>query len=251
MQHVVKLMAARGVSAVVVVEDLKPIGIVTSHDVMVRVTAPGLDAARVTAGSVMSAPAVTVSENQNVSEAIALMGHHGIHQLPVVDGAGHLVMLLAMDDILLRNLADASILADIVRQQTRRSAGGSPGTREPKVLRFADVPPLPMPPRPVPGVTVGGIATRSKVVPMRKRRPLTRLRFALRAWYQRNRFAVLLVVGASVLGVVVTLYMNALYGYKPSSYEPKDVGREIFLKQQERDQIKQSRPEQERQDPSR
>ncbi len=250
-QHVVKMMAARGVNAVVVVEELKPIGIVTSHDVMVRVTAPGLDAARVMVGTIMSSPIVTVSEDASIHEAITVMGNHGIRRLPVVDGGGRLVMLLAMDDILLLNLADACILSDIVREQTRRSADGSPGPREPKVLRFADVPPPPIPARPAPGDTVGGIVTKPKVVPMMKRRPLTRLHFAIRAWYRQNRLAVLLLAGASVLGVVVSLYLLSFYGYKLSIYEPKDIGREILLKQQELDQLKQNLSEPERQDPSR
>lgn len=247
-QYVVKLMAARGVNAVVVVEDLKPVGLVTSHDIMVRVTARGLDATKVTAGAIMSSPLVTVSEDASVTDALAVMGRHGIRRLPVVDGAGRLVMLLAMDDILLLNLADSSILADIVREQTRRSADAAPGTPGPKVLRFADVPPPPpMPPRLAPGETVGGIAVRPKVVRMVKRRPLTRIHFAVRAWYHRNRLPIVLVVGISILGAMVTLYVSAFYRYKPSYYEPKEDSREIQMKQMELQELQRNQTERDRQ----
>lgn len=250
-QHVVRLMAARGESAVVVVEDLKPVGVVTSRDIVVRVTAPGLDAARVTVGTVMSSPVVTVSEDASVNDAVGLMGQHGIRRLPVVDAAGRLVMLLAMDDILLLNLADSSILADIVREQARRPADATPGTREPKVLRFADVPPLPILPRPAPGGTVGGIAARSKVVSMVRRRPLSRLHFAVRAWYRRNKLPILLMVGAAILGTVATLYVSALYRYKPSYYDPKEGSREIQIKQMELQELQRKQLERDRQDQSR
>ena len=246
-QHVVKLMAARGVSAVVVGEDLKPVGIVTSRDIMVRVTSAGLDAAKVVVGAIMSSPLVTIPENASVNEAIALMGRHGIRRLPVVDEAGCLVMLLAMDDILLRNFADSSILTDIVREQPRRSDDGSPSMREPNAVRFADVPPLPSPPKPEPIRTIGGIATRAKVVPMVKRRPLSRLHYALRAWYRHNRLPIVLLVGAALMGAAATFYMSAFYSYKPAYYEPKEDSREIQIKQMELQELQRKQLERDRQ----
>ncbi len=76
-RHVARLMTARGVGSVVVVDGLKPIGILTDRDVVVRVTAPGLDAMRIRVGTVMSSPVVTVSERESVDAAIQLMKQHG------------------------------------------------------------------------------------------------------------------------------------------------------------------------------
>jgi CBS domain-containing protein len=250
-QHVIKLMAARGVSAVVVVEDLKPVGIVTSRDIMVRVTAPGQDAAKVAVETIMSSPPVTVSESQSVNDAVALMERHGIRRLPIVDETGRLITLLALDDILRLDLADSSGLSGVVRGQTRRPVEGSPGAREPQVVTFADLPPLPMPSRPMSPGTVGGIAAGSKIIPMVKRRPLTRLHFAMRAWYHRNKLPILLMLGASLLGVVVTFYVSAFYSYKPVYYEPKEDSREIQLKQKELEELQQKRSETDRQAQSR
>lgn len=246
-QHVVKLMAAKGVSAVVVTEAFKPVGIVTGHDIMVRVTAPGLDAAKVMVGTVMSAPLVTIVESESVGNAVALMGRHGIRRLPIVDQAGFLVTLLTLDDILRLNLADASVLTDIVREQTRRAGDGSPNIKGPNVVRFADVPPPPLPPKLVSIGAISGIATRSDVVEMVQRRPLRRLNFLVSAWYRRNRLPVLLIVGASILGVAVTFYVSAFYGYKPAHYEPKEDSREIQMKQMELQELQQKKLERDRQ----
>lgn len=246
-QHVAKLMAARGVSAVVVVDGLKPVGIVTGHDIMVRVTAPGLDTAKVMAGTIMSSPLVTVAESESIGDAVALMVRHGIRQLPIVDQTGGLVTLLTLDEILSLNLADSSVLIDIVREQMRRSAGDSPGPRDPSAVTFADVAPPPVLPRATPLGTIGVLATKSAVVPMVKRRPLTRFHYSMRAWYYRNRLPVLLMVGAVLLGTAVTLYVSAFYSYKPAYYDPKEDSREIQLKQKELEELQQKRSERDRQ----
>ncbi|MEK6549733.1 MAG: CBS domain-containing protein [Nitrospirota bacterium] len=246
-QHVAKLMAAKGVSAVVVVEDLKPVGIVTSRDILVRVMSRSLDAAKVMVGAIMSSPLVTVLENGSVNEAIAVMGRRGVRRLPVVDEAGCLVTLLTLDDILRLNLADAGVLTDIVREQTRRAGDGPPNIKGPNVIRFADVPPPPILPKPVSVGTISGIARRSDVVTMVKRHPLRRLDFLVSAWYRRNRLPILLIVGASILGVAVTFYVSAFYGYKPAHYEPKEDSREIQMKQMELQELQRKQSERDRQ----
>jgi len=245
-QHVVKLMAARGVSAVVVVEDLKPVGIVTSRDILVRVVSVNLDAAKFMVGAIMSAPLVTVSESGSVNDAIAVMGRHGIRRLPVVDEAGCLVTLLTLDDILRLNLADAGVLTDIVREQTRRAGDGPSSMKDLNVIRFADVLPPPPPPKPMSIGAISGIATRSDVVTMVKRHPLRRLNFLVRTWYRRNRLPILLIVGAAILGAAATFYLNAFYGYKPVHYEPKEDSREIQIKQMELQELQQKQSERNR-----
>lgn len=242
-RHVVKLMAAKGVSAVVVTEAFKPVGIVTGHDIMVRVTAPGLDAAKIMVGTIMSAPLVMIAESESVGNAVALMGRHGIRRLPIVDQAGFLVTLLTLDDILRLNLADPIVLAGIVREQARRAGDGSPDMTGPNVVRFADVPPPSLPPKPMSIGAISGIASRSGVVTMVKRHPLSRLHFLARTWCRRNRLPILLIVGASILGAAVTFYVSAFYGYKPAHYEPKEDSREIQMRQMELQELQRKQSE--------
>ena len=245
-QHVVKLMAAKGMSAVVVTEAFKPVGIVTHHDIMARVTAPGLDAAKTMAGTIMSAPLVMIAESESVGSAVALMGRHGIRRLPIVDQAGFLVTLLTLDDILRLHLADSSTLTGVVREQARRAGNGSPDMAGSHVVRFADVPPPPPPSKPVSIGAISGIATRSDVVEMVKRRPLHRFHFSVRAWYRYNRLPILLILGAAIVGVVITFYVSAFYGYKPAHYEPKEDSREIQIKQMELQELQRKQAERDR-----
>lgn len=120
--EVARVMAARNVGDVLVVEDGRPIGIVTDRDIVVRVTAVGASAKAVPVRTIMSAGLVVVRADEELSAAIALMGRHGIRRIPVVDANGRLVSILTLDDILLMRLDDMPDLCRIVRQQLRPSA---------------------------------------------------------------------------------------------------------------------------------
>jgi len=247
-QDVAKLMAARGVSAIVVVDDHKPVGIVTSRDILVRTIAARVDAAKVTVGTIMSTPLVTVAEDGSVPDAIALMGRHGIRRLPVVDQAGGLVALLTLDDLLRRNLADAPAPTGIAGEHRRRADDAAPAVQG---TRFADVSPPSMLPKPLPqlapiGGTIGRVATRAVMVKMVARKPLHRFRFSAKTWYVKNRLFLALLVGVSIMGVAITFYVSAFYGYKPTYYEPKEDSREIRLKQMELQELQQKQTERDR-----
>jgi hypothetical protein len=115
------------------------------------------------------------------------------------------------------------------------------------VVRFADVPPPPMPPTLAPMGTISGLATRSAVVRMVPRQPLRRPNFSARTWCRHNRLLLALLVGASMVGVVVTFYVSAFYGYKPAYYEPKDGRREIQIKQMELQELQRKQLERDHQ----
>lgn len=120
-RDVARLMTARGIGSIVVVgQDQKPVGIVTDRDVMVRVTAQGLDPAVVPVGAVMSQPLVTITDQEALETGIAAMNCHGIRRLPIVDGEGCLVSILTMDDIIRHNLANGADLSGIVRDRSIR-----------------------------------------------------------------------------------------------------------------------------------
>ncbi|MQS17127.1 CBS domain-containing protein [Streptomyces kaniharaensis] len=52
------------------------------------------------ARDLMATPAVTVTEDTSVTEAVALVTEHSLHHLPVVDGDGRLTGLLSSHDLL-------------------------------------------------------------------------------------------------------------------------------------------------------
>lgn len=201
-RHIARLMTARGVGSVVVVDGLKPVGIVTDRDVVVRVTAPGLDATRVPVGTVMSAPVVTVSEHDSVDSAIHLMKQHVIRRLPVVDNAGCLSTILTMDDILRLDLAGPGTLSDLIRQQTLRIAGSPGGMAQAvveaqKAVRSASATPA------LPATTA-----RPFVVPMAKRKPFRTRSERARDWVRTNWGLVLIVAALALVIPQIAIYMD-------------------------------------------
>jgi len=109
-----RAMHEGGVGAVVVVEDGRPIGIVTDRDITVRATARRFPPdARI--DSVMSTDLVTGSVEDDVSCALHVFETHPIRRLPLLDDEGALVGLVTADDLLV-NLS--SELAELVRPIT-------------------------------------------------------------------------------------------------------------------------------------
>jgi len=97
--HVARLMALRKISAVIVVNGLRPIGIVTDRDLAVRVIAQGLDPKTASLNLAMTSPLFTISQEQTQEQALELMERYGVRQLPVVDAAGQLVALMTREGV--------------------------------------------------------------------------------------------------------------------------------------------------------
>ena len=112
---VAKLMRENHVGSVIVVDppgSRIPVGIVTDRDIVVEAVAADLDARGLSAGEVMSRNLLTALEGDDASWSLKVMRDHGIRRLPVVDGAGELVGIVALDDL----LECASIaLSDVVQ----------------------------------------------------------------------------------------------------------------------------------------
>jgi len=94
-------MVTEGVGTLVVLGgDRRPVGFVTDRDVMFHCVAEGRDAGRTKVEEIMAAPVVTVSEDLPIEDALSRMAETGVRRLAVVDRAGCLAGLLALDDIL-------------------------------------------------------------------------------------------------------------------------------------------------------
>lgn len=80
-----KLMAAKRVGAVLVVEDKKLIGIFTERDALFRVTATGLDPEATTIGEVMTRSPQTIPPDALFGHALYIMSQNGFRHLPVIE----------------------------------------------------------------------------------------------------------------------------------------------------------------------
>ena len=99
-----------------------PVGIVTDRDIVVEVIAKGVDPNELTVGDIMSKELELASEGDDVSDVLDAMRESGIRRMPVVDSAGALVGVLALDDLLQLYAADLSTIAAIVGTQRHRES---------------------------------------------------------------------------------------------------------------------------------
>lgn len=99
-----RVMRAQHAGCVVVVEQTAqgqvPVGLLTDRDIVVAVVAKEVDAAAVRVSEVSTRGVLTIPEAMGVAEAISVMRRHGVRRLPVVDGAGALVGIVAVDDMI-------------------------------------------------------------------------------------------------------------------------------------------------------
>ena len=93
-QEAAQAMAETECRVVIVVRDGAIDGVLTEHDVLIRVVAAGLDPGQTRVAEVMSAELFTCREDRSPEEAVAEMAEHRINQLPVLDREGRVVGLL-------------------------------------------------------------------------------------------------------------------------------------------------------------
>lgn len=120
-EEAAQLMRQHHVGALVVVEEVsgkrKPVGVVTDRDLVVEVLATQLDAATITVGDIMLPELGIVPENSGVFEAIQFMRAKAVRRLPVVDGQGALIGIVALDDLLALLAEELSELAGLVSRE--------------------------------------------------------------------------------------------------------------------------------------
>ena len=81
--EVVQAMSNCNVDYVIVEQSGKPTGIITEHDIIVRMLTQGLDPRNVIARAVYTNPLVTIEETAPLKEAAKLMTEWKIKHLPV------------------------------------------------------------------------------------------------------------------------------------------------------------------------
>jgi len=121
-----KLMRQHHVGSVVVVDESKgmriPVGIVTDRDLVVEIMAPDLVQMVITVGDIMPPKLVTVKDSMGIYESIRYMRAEGVRRLPVVDGKGALIGILALDDLLELLAEELLELSRLVRHEQKKEA---------------------------------------------------------------------------------------------------------------------------------
>ncbi len=136
-------MKQERIGSLAVVEERRPVGIVTDRDVVLETLCKLLDAGSVKVGEIASRPLVSIEQDAPVREAVRMIRRHGVRRLPVVDEKGQLVGIVTGDDLLSLVAGELNGLTVAVHTQT------------PKILYNAAMRPFGRPGRPEQGeVTV-------------------------------------------------------------------------------------------------
>jgi len=122
-----KLMRQYHVGTLVVVDRRDdggrlPLGIVTDRDLVIEVTAMELNPAVITVGDIMAPELVTAREDEGVLETMEIMRYKGVRRLPVVDRAGRLIGIVAIDDLLEILAEEMTELVKIVAREQAHEA---------------------------------------------------------------------------------------------------------------------------------
>lgn len=99
LSSVARAMDQHNVGAVVIVENRKPVGIVTDRDLALHLGARGL-LSQTPVVKMMTTPVKTASRDDGVFDATQAMMAFGVRRLPVVDDDGYLIGLVTLDDLL-------------------------------------------------------------------------------------------------------------------------------------------------------
>jgi CBS domain-containing protein len=116
---VVQLLTARRIGAVPVIANGDVVGMFSERDVIRCVSDGGTGALELSIAEVMTAPAVTVSPDEGVLEALSLMTRRRIRHLPVVQ-AGRVIGIVSIGDLVKYRIdrieAEAAQMRDYIQQ---------------------------------------------------------------------------------------------------------------------------------------
>ena len=119
-----RLMQRRQVGALVVIEErdhsVRPVGMLTDRDIVCGQFAHRADVHCLTVAEVMAAPAATVTEDQSLEDAIAVLRARAVRRAPVVGSTGELVGIVTMDDLLPALARELNVLGQLIGSRARR-----------------------------------------------------------------------------------------------------------------------------------
>ena len=94
-----KLMAEKGIGALLVIEGKNIVGIVTERDYARKIALLGRTSAATLVRDVMTRDVLYVRPGQSSEECMAIMTSNRLRHLPVVDDAGQLQGLISIGDL--------------------------------------------------------------------------------------------------------------------------------------------------------
>jgi CBS domain-containing protein len=97
--HVAELMNKHEIGCVIIVDNGKPVGVVTERDMIKRVICRSKGSEKEKIAEIMSEPLIEASPEMLAGDAAKLMLERNIKKLPIVDN-GHLLGLVTLTDLI-------------------------------------------------------------------------------------------------------------------------------------------------------
>ena len=110
-------MRDRQVGTLVVVDESRPVGMVTDRDLTVRVLAAGIDPKTIRVSEVMTPSPTTIREEDSTETALGYMRAGRFCRLPVVGPGGELLGLIALDDVLELVAEELTEIGQLLRRE--------------------------------------------------------------------------------------------------------------------------------------
>jgi CBS domain-containing protein len=97
----------------------RPVGVLTDRDIVISVVAREADPKSLRVEDVMTRNPVVVREDSTLGAAVREMRRIGVRRLPIVDGLGHLVGVLSLDDVLATLASEFSDVAASIQSEIK------------------------------------------------------------------------------------------------------------------------------------
>jgi CBS domain-containing protein len=118
-----RLMESEDVGSLPVVQEgARLVGVVTDRDIAVRVVARGLDPDETTVADIASREVVTLTPDDDLDDALALMARAQVRRLPIVVGEDELVGVVSQADIALSDVKEKHV-GEVVEAISRPPGG--------------------------------------------------------------------------------------------------------------------------------
>jgi len=112
------VMKEESVGSVIIIDEGRPVGIVTDRDLVLQVLEPRADPRETTAGEIMTETPVTLSVEEGIYDATETMYEHAVRRFPVVDADGTVAGIVTLDDFLVLLTDEMDHLSGVIEAES-------------------------------------------------------------------------------------------------------------------------------------